>query len=134
MAPVHPIVLPALPVLPCDLGTVHLPADGQLWGVPLGAAVDVEVVGIIVDASSQVGVDGGCCCCCRCYTWPVGSPPLQQISHGKLHGGWEWSGQATGSGGLGRKCVAARATAHRYLHIQRLATSDIPGFPQYDTT
>jgi hypothetical protein len=56
MAPVHPVVLPSLPVLPCDLGTLHLPAEGQLWGVPLGAAVDVEVVGIVVDTSSQVGV------------------------------------------------------------------------------
>jgi hypothetical protein len=24
-------------------------------------------------------------CCCRCYTGPVGSPPLQQISRSKLH-------------------------------------------------
>jgi hypothetical protein len=36
-------------------------------------------------------------CCCRCYTWPVGSPPLQQISHGKLH---------TGHSRTGRHCRA----------------------------
>jgi hypothetical protein len=43
------------------------------------------------DCSTQV------CCCCRCYTWPVGSPPLQQISHGKLH---------TGHSRTGRHCRA----------------------------
>jgi hypothetical protein len=32
-------------------------------------------------------------CCCRCYTWPVGSPPLQQISHGKLHTGHSRTGR-----------------------------------------
>jgi hypothetical protein len=43
------------------------------------------------DCSTQV------CCCCRCHTWPVGSPPLQQISHGKLH---------TGHSRTGRHCRA----------------------------
>jgi hypothetical protein len=114
---------------------VHHPGvshDSDMWFC-CPSATDGGVTIVQWDPFCQLGSRNGrksvggiipllqCFRCCRCYTWPVGSPPLLQYSHGELH---------TGHSRTGRHCKATPLDADmwccRLCHCRACVTSGNP--------